>query len=558
MKKLHLNIKLLAILSLLLAFAPSWLSSQGFSTQVTNRLQFVLDSIQNSTANPVVGGIAVSINVDGLTEWKSAVGYAARNYNPTDNTLLVGGTPMTTETISHMYSVTKTFTAPLALELAKAGYFSLEDPVNKWIPFLPMINSELDGTVTLNQLLLHESGWSDYTSEEMTLLAVAAYPDKVFTPFELLSFVHQRDPKGTVRRYSSTNYTTMGAIIEIATGKPVEQHYRERFFTPLGLSSMYLSVREPQPAGTVLASPHDNFYVFNPVFEYLGNPLRFPWAWTNVSAMPFTAIHSMAFTGGGLVSNVSDISRWGNDLFGGRATSPQTLQAMLNSIASTPDETGDYMGYGIWTNKRISETDYFVGHNGRAPGYRALMMYQTDRKMTIAILSNFSGLDPRLGGLDPYDVAKALYNELPKFVAGNENRKEAKIVLCFNGNTITVDRSAAAGIIKKGAYLGPCQKSLPEAKAATMVNTGDNRLKVFPNPAHSNVTISFEANASGAVSVGLYDFNGKILRTLYNGTMEKGTTRTLTVNTSALGSGTYFCRIQTASGLQQQKVVVIK
>jgi D-alanyl-D-alanine carboxypeptidase len=523
----------------------------------------VLDSIQNSPANPVVGGLSVAINVDGLAVWQGVTGYAARNYNPAvdDNSLLPGGTPMTTETISHMYSVTKTFTSPLVLELAKEGYFSLEDPVIKWIPFLGYINSELDGTVTIRQLLAHESGWSDYPSEQMTFPAVAVYPDKVFTPYEVLSFVHQIAPKGTVRNYSSTNYTTLGAIIENATGKPVEQHYRERFFTPLGLSSMYLSIREPQPAGTVLAAPHDNFFPLNQVFEAIGSPLRFPYAWTNVSGLPFTAIHSMAFTGGGLVTNASDLARWGNNLFGGRATSAATLQTMMNSIATTPDASGDYLGYGIWTNNKISETDYFVGHNGRAPGYRSVMMYQTDRKMTIAVLSNFSGLRflPDFQGVDSYDIAKALYNALPKFVAGNENRKEAKIVLCFNGKTITVDRSAAAGFIQKGAYLGPCHMPTDQpAKAVAEQLTTDNGMKVYPNPVSANATISFAADAKGTVNVALYDFNGKQVSTLFNGTMEKGATRTLNLNTVKLANGTYFCRIQSAAGILQQKVVVMK
>jgi D-alanyl-D-alanine carboxypeptidase len=457
-----------------------------------------------------------------------------------------------------MYSVTKTFTSPLILELAREGYFSLEDPVSKFIPFLPYINAELDGSVTIRQLLAHESGWSDYPAEPMALLAVAAYPNKVFTPFEILGIVHQIAPKGTVRSYASTNYTTLGAIVEIATQMPVEMHFRSRFFTPLQLNSMYLSIRETNPAGSLLASPHDNFYPLNAAFEYLGSPWRFPYAWTNVSALPFTAIHSMAFTGGGMVSNVGDLARWGNDLFNARATSQATVDEMMHSISSTPDESGDYLGYGIWTNNRISETEYFVGHNGRAPGYRSVMFYQPDRNMTIAVMTNFSGLDTRLGGLDPYEIAKALFEALPDFIGGNENRKTAKIIVCHNGNSITVDRNAAAVHIRNGAYLGGCEVMPPMPMNSKALAVNQAGFTVYPNPFTHQATLTFKAVQSGPVSIGLYDMNGKMVASLFNGSLEKGTTKQVNILAANLTAGVYFCSMKTAAGVHQQRVVLTK
>ena len=206
-------------------------------------------------------------------------------------------------------------------EPARAGVFSLEDPVNKFLP-LNLINPGLNSAVTIRQLLAHESGYSNYTDELQLQIAVAFQPTHIWTPVEMLSFVHQVSAPGSERRYSSTNYITLGAIVEIATGKPVEQHFRERFFSPLQLNSMFLGVREPLPGGAVLASPHDNLSPFNPIFQLTGQP-TFPDAYTTVSAFPFTGIVSLAFTGGGIVSNVNDLADWGNALFGGRAISRQ-------------------------------------------------------------------------------------------------------------------------------------------------------------------------------------------------------------------------------------------
>ena len=420
--------------------------AQGFSPATVARLQHVIDSFQNDAANPYVGGMTAAINVDGLAQWQGATGFAARNVDAQNN-LLPGGQPFTTATLSRMYSVTKTFTAALVLELAKQHVFNLEDRVGSFLP-LNLINPTLNSNVTLRQLLAHESGYSEYTDEMQLQIAVAFQPTHSWTPPEILSFVHQISAPGTVRRYSSTNYIVLGAIIEIVTHRPVEQQFRNRFFGPLHLQSMYLGEREPLPPGSTLASPHDNISAFNPIFQLTGQP-TFPDAYTNVSAFPFTSIVTLAFTGGGNVTNVSDMAKWGNHLYGGRATSESVLNTMINSISSTPDEDGDDLGYGIIRSTKISSTEVFIGHDGNGPGYRSVMFYQPDKKLTLAILTNYHGAKI-------YDVAKALYAALPEFTCGNAHKKDGKILLCFNDNTICVDRQAAESFTSRGAYLGEC------------------------------------------------------------------------------------------------------
>jgi len=201
------------------SFVASSSSAQGFSPTTLARLQFVIDSFQTNPANPYVGGISAAIKADGLASWQGTTGYADRNVDGQNN-LLPGGTAFTTATLSRMYSVTKTFTSPLVLELARGGVFSLEDPVSKFLP-LNLINPGLNSAVTIRQLLAHESGYSNYSDELQLQIAVAFQPTHVWTPLEMLSFVHQVSTPGNERRYSSTDYITLGAIIEAATGKPV-------------------------------------------------------------------------------------------------------------------------------------------------------------------------------------------------------------------------------------------------------------------------------------------------------------------------------------------------
>ncbi|MGN6266340.1 MAG: serine hydrolase domain-containing protein, partial [Ginsengibacter sp.] len=353
-------------------------NGRGFSITAQKRLQSVIDSFQNNPANPFVGGMSAEIKVDGLAEWEGATGYAARNVDENNN-VVAGGTPFEVNTLSRTYSITKTFTAPLVLELTNEGAFKLDDLISKYIP-VNAINPGLNSHVTIRQLLAHESGYSDFTDEINLQIAVAAQPTHVWTPYEMLSFVHQINPVGAVRKYSSTNYVLLGAIIETVTGKKVEDFYRERFFNPLRLTSMYFDVREQNPTNRILAAPHDNISAFNPVFLQTGQPV-FPDAYTNISAFPYTAIASLGFTGGAIVSDVKDVADWSSALFNGKATGRKILDTMLQSISPNEDEDGDRLGYGLFLSKKISGAYDFYGHDGNAPGYRSVMFYQPDKKL---------------------------------------------------------------------------------------------------------------------------------------------------------------------------------
>ena len=542
-------------LQLILIVAIPVLSfSQGFSPQTTGRLQHVIDSFQNNPANPYVGGMSAAVKVDGLAFWQGASGHAARNVDGNNN-LLPGGTSFETATLSRMYSVTKTFTAALVLELAKEGTFSLQDPVSKFIPFLNAINPELNGAVTIHQLLAHESGYSSYSDEQSLQIAVAFQPTHQWTVFEMLSFVHQVDAPGSVRKYSNTNYPVLGIIIEIATGLPLEQHFRQRFFTPLQLNSIYFDAREPQWPGTVLASPHDNISPFNPIFSFTGQP-TFPDAVTNISAFPFTAISTLENASGGLISNIADMAEWGNSLFGGRATSQSTLDEMINSISSTPDQDGDFLGYGVFRTTRISATDVFIGHDGNAPGYRSVMFYQPDRKMTITILTNYRGAKL-------YNVARALFEALPSFICGNKNKKEDKIIVCYNGNNLCVDRNAAAGLIEKGAYLGSCvSESLTKTGKGELPGENnklgsESSLSVYPNPASGIVSISFTTIVTSKTKLELYDMSGKLIKNLYAGVLDKNSQQKIELQTKDLPSGIYVVRLQTGNKIVSQNKLVV-
>jgi hypothetical protein len=230
---------------------------------------------------------------------------------------------------------------------------------------------------------------------------------------------------------------------------------------------------------------------------------------------------------------------------------------MMNSISTTPDVDADYLGYGVTHNEKISATDYFIGHDGNAPGFKSVMMYQPERKMTIAIVSNYHGSSL-------YRVAKALYEALPQFLCGNSNRKEDKIMLSFNGTNICIARSAASVQINKGAYLGSMENQLSEKNQNSGAQTDELLLKedasftAYPNPFSQHLTISFKAAETGMVSLELFDLNGKMIRSLFEGKVLKGMVRQFKLTSEGLPAGTYISRLKTSAGVNQRKIILNK
>ncbi len=74
-------------------------------------------------------------------------------------------------------------------------------------------------------------------------------------------------------------------------------------------------------------------------------------------------------------------------------------------------------------------------------------------------------------------------------------------------------------------------------------------LEIYPNPSFSNPVIKYGVPERADISLGLYDISGRLVKTLYSGTQEKGYHK---VNVGAYHdtpTGIYFIRLETHTGL---------
>jgi hypothetical protein len=85
-------------------------------------------------------------------------------------------------------------------------------------------------------------------------------------------------------------------------------------------------------------------------------------------------------------------------------------------------------------------------------------------------------------------------------------------------------------------------------------------LVTAPNPAQKSVQVSYQVPFGGQVSVGFYDLNGRLVKTLVSGEVKPGLTRAtwdMTDNNGRrVASGVYFCKLVAGDHVQTRKLVI--
>ncbi len=162
--------------------------------------------------------------------------------------------PMRPDTICHIGSMTKTFTAVGIMILMEEGLLTLSDPVEKHLPEFrdqlmvdrregdePLALKTPPRPITIHDLLTHTSGMPGgriplseqvkqaRANRDKTLAeVVAALPEKALA-FE----------PGTKYLYSSLGFITLGRIIEVVSGDLYEEFLQRRILQPLGMQDTF-------------------------------------------------------------------------------------------------------------------------------------------------------------------------------------------------------------------------------------------------------------------------------------------------------------------------------
>lgn len=318
----------------------------GMSTQ---KLQVVDKAMQSLVDDgKMIGGIAM-IARKGKICFFEDYGLANRE----------AGQAMRKDSILRFYSMTKAITTTAILMLSDEGKLDVNDPVSKYLPEL----SELtvisgEGTapsknaMTLADLLRHTSGLTyGYSKNKLhnELFKKHAPTDKKITLAEMparLKQVPLNFEPSTAWEYG-ISIDVLGRVIEVVSGKTLEQFLDERLFTPLDMPDTGFHVPKDKagrfatcyrtPEKEKKNEPKDD--TGKQTFDYKAGFALMPKENTEYLTPP-----AFQSGGGGLVSTARDYMRFlmmierGGELNGRRYLKPETVKLMTTN--QTPPAAG--------------------------------------------------------------------------------------------------------------------------------------------------------------------------------------------------------------------------
>ena len=170
--------------------------------------------------------LSVAIVRDGKIAYQGAFGFED----------VKAGRKATPQTSYHVASVTKAFTALMAVMLHVRGVVDLDQPVVKYLPKDVSISTrpELGAKITLRQLASHTSGLPRGVPGPVQSVE-GRYELEPKRLYDQLANVKLEFDPGTDQLYSNLAFGLLGHVLERAAGKPYEKLLQELVCDPLRL-----------------------------------------------------------------------------------------------------------------------------------------------------------------------------------------------------------------------------------------------------------------------------------------------------------------------------------
>lgn len=242
-------------------------------------------------------------------------------------------------------SISKTFTAVLALKAVENGILNLNQTIDKYFPSLE--NADI---ITVQHLLKHRSGIHNFTDNENYM----SWKDNPKTEKEMVNIIKasgidfQADSKA---QYSNSNYVLLTFILEKTFDKSYADLLNEYIIKPSELKDTYFGKEENECKS----------------YSYIGE-------WIVESETDPT----VPLGAGGIVSTASDLTKFSNNLFNGDLLNNESLKIMKTIT--------DGYGCGLFQFPYNDKIGY--GHTGGIDGFTSIFAYFPDGNISYALTSN--------------------------------------------------------------------------------------------------------------------------------------------------------------------------
>jgi CubicO group peptidase (beta-lactamase class C family) len=314
-----------------------------------------IDAVFQSWNNTSGPGAAVSVIHEGRVILEKGYGLANLEYD----------VPIKPETIFHVASVSKQFTAMALVLLERDGKLSIEDDIHKYLPELP----DYGHPITIRNLLQHTSGIRD----QWQTLGLAGWSlEDVITQDQILRMLFRQKeinfPPGTEHLYSNGGYTLASEIVARVSGKSFPEFCADHIFKPLGMTHTHF---------------HQDLHqiVKNRAYSYSGRAGAYTISPLNYANVGATSLFTTA----------TDLTRWLDNfrepVIGGKAAiARMTEQAVLSSGKKI-----DYaLGLSVGKNRGLPT----ISHGGGDAGFRSYVCGYPDQQFGVAVVSNLGSFNP--------------------------------------------------------------------------------------------------------------------------------------------------------------------
>jgi CubicO group peptidase (beta-lactamase class C family) len=219
--------------------------SVGLSSERLDRISSV---VQHDIDDKRIAGAVTLVIRHGMIAWFKSQGMADRE----------AGKAMPTNEIFRICSMTKPITSVAVMMLYEEGKFLLEDPVSKYLPEFK--NSKVlvkpakgepytipaKDEITIRDLLRHTSGLTYNWNEDLGAMYEKAnvasgllqYDGTIGDSVKNLAALPLLFNPGDRFEYS-LGVDVLGRLVEVLSGKPLDEFFRTRIFEPLGMKDTY-------------------------------------------------------------------------------------------------------------------------------------------------------------------------------------------------------------------------------------------------------------------------------------------------------------------------------
>jgi len=287
--------------------------------------------------------------------WSPSIGVWVKTFGDAD---VGSGKVMHDKKRVRIGSVSETFLSSLLLMLVDDRRINLDDPVDKYLSFVP--NGK---NITVRQLANNTSGIFNYTEDKQFFPSVYGAPLREYQPMELVNIALKHEPyfkPGQGWHASDTNFILLGMIIEKVTSEKLEDLIRLRVINRIGLRNTSFAVYP------FMEGDYSRGYI-----DAKGSTIPQDITLLDPSVM---------WAAGAIVSDAQDLALWAKAFYKASFLTDKMRQARFDWI-----QTGaPFLEYGLGVYKFGD----FIGYSGGIPGYACVMYYLPAKDTTIVVILN--------------------------------------------------------------------------------------------------------------------------------------------------------------------------